>query len=70
MGCWRWFNGVLKEAGVEVTPANREKIDNVIHEFIGKTSKYEHCSSDWKKANKIKTDENERKKLVEALERL
>jgi len=25
MGCWRWFDGVLKEAGVEVTDANRER---------------------------------------------
>jgi len=70
MSCWRWFGGVLKEAGVEVTPANKEKIDNVIHEFVGKTSKYGHCSADWKKAGKFKTDEKERKKLVQALKKI
>lgn len=42
MGCWRWFKGVLREAGIEVTEENREKIDAVIHEVIGETSKYEH----------------------------
>jgi len=68
MGCWKWFKGVLKEAGVEVTEGNREKIDEVIHEFIGKTSRYEHCSSDWTKASKkIKANESERKKLIERL---
>ena len=43
MGCWRWFKGVLKEAGIEVTDENREKIEEVIHEVIGETSKYESC---------------------------
>lgn len=46
MGCWRWFKGVLEEAGIEVTDENREKIDAVIHEIIGETSEYEHCSGD------------------------
>jgi predicted Fe-Mo cluster-binding NifX family protein len=68
MGCWKWFNGALKEAGIKVTDENREKVDEVIHEFIGKTSKYEHCSSDWTKAaKKIKADEKEGKKLIERL---
>lgn len=65
MGCWRWFKGVLKEAGVEVTDENREKIDEV----IGETSKYERCSGDWRKVGKqIKADENEKKKLIEKLQ--
>jgi len=68
MGCWKWFKGVLKEADIEVTAKNREKIDEAIHEFIGKTSRYEHCSPDWTKAGKkIKVDESERKKLIERL---
>ncbi len=69
MGCWRWFRGVLKEAGIEVTDENREKIDEVIHEVIGETSKYERCSGDWRKVGKqIKADENEKKKLIEKLQ--
>jgi len=68
MGCWRWFGGVLKKAGIEVTDANREKIEEAIHEVIGETSKYERCSGDWKKVGKqIKADENEKKKLIERL---
>ena len=69
MGCWRWFKGVLKEAGIEVTDENREKIEEVIHEVIGKTSKYERCSSDWRKAGKtLKADDNEKRKLLEKLQ--
>jgi len=68
MGCWRWFRGVLREAGIEVTDENREKIDEVIHEVIGETSKYERCSGDWRKIGKqIKADEDEKKKLIEKL---
>ncbi len=69
MGCWRWFNSVLKEAGIKVTDENSEKIDEVIHEYIGAKAEYEHCSSDWTKmGKKIKADENERKKLIEKLQ--
>jgi predicted Fe-Mo cluster-binding NifX family protein len=34
MTCWKWFNGVLKEAGVKVTAKNEKKIDEVIHKYI------------------------------------
>lgn len=69
MGCWRWFEVVLKEAGIEVIDENRERIEEVIHEVIGKTSKYERCSSDWRKARKrLKADENEKRKLFEKLQ--
>jgi len=68
MGCWRWFNSVLKEAGVTVTSQNRAKVDKVIHEYIGAKAEYEHCSSDWVKVGeKIKTDEKEKKKLIQAV---
>ena len=30
MGCWKWFNGVLKEAEVQVTDENKGKIAAVI----------------------------------------
>ncbi len=68
MGCWRWFNKALKEAGVEVTEENEDKVEEVIHEFIGETSKYGSCSHDWKKAGKkMREDEADREKLIENL---
>jgi hypothetical protein len=38
MGCWRWFGGLLTGAGLEVTDENNEKIDDIIHKFIGEQS--------------------------------
>jgi hypothetical protein len=50
MGCWKWFNGILKEANVTITDDNKAKIDDVIHKYIGEQSSYGRCSADWKKA--------------------
>jgi hypothetical protein len=68
MGCWKWFGGVLKEAGVAVTPQNRAKIDEVIHKHIGEHSSYEHCSAEWTAmGKKVKMDEKEKKKIIDAV---
>jgi hypothetical protein len=68
LGCWKWFNGVLKEAGVTVTPKNRAKIDEVIHKHIGEHAQHETCSAGWVAAGKkVKMDEKEKKKLIEAV---
>jgi len=71
MGCWRWFNSVLKEAGVEVTDENREEVDEVIHQYIGEQSSYGRCSADWRKARKeIQADEEMRNELIDRLRSL
>jgi hypothetical protein len=63
--CWKSFSSVLKEAGVELTSENQEKIDKIIHKYIGEQSSYGHCSPDWKKANKeIKANPEMRNELV------
>jgi hypothetical protein len=68
LGCWKWFNTVLKEAGVEVTDENREKIDEIIHKYIGEQSRYGRCSGDWRKARKeIQANTKMRQDLVEKL---
>jgi hypothetical protein len=68
MGCWKWFNGVLTEAGLKVTDKNKEKVDQVIHKHIGEQSSYGHCSPDWKKARKeIQEDPKMKAELIEKL---
>ncbi|MCW4044535.1 MAG: hypothetical protein NWE94_03345 [Candidatus Bathyarchaeota archaeon] len=62
MGCWKWFNSVLKEAEVEVTDANKEKIDDVIHHYIGEQASQGRCSADWRKARKEINESPEMKK--------
>jgi hypothetical protein len=71
MTCWKWFNGMLKEAGVGVTDKNKEEIDHVIHEYIGEQSNYGRCSADWRKARKeIQDDEKMKKELINKLQAL
>lgn len=65
MTCWKWFNGVLKEANVQVTAENQEKIDHIIHKYIDDQSSYGHCSAGWKKASKeIKANPELKKELI------
>lgn len=71
LGCWKWFNGVLKEANLEVTDANKEKIDAVIHKYIGEQSSYGNCSADWKKARvEIKESPKMKAELIVKLKTL
>jgi uncharacterized protein YutD len=68
MDCWKWFNSVLKEAGIEVSDENREKIDAVIHEYIDEQASYGCCSNYWRKARKeIEVNEQMRQELIEKL---
>lgn len=71
MGCWKWFNSVLKDAGVEVTDENREKVDEVIHKYIGQQMSYGTCSANWSKARKeVQADPKMRQELVNKLKAL
>jgi hypothetical protein len=69
--CWKWFGTLLTEANVEVTDANKEKIDAVIHKYIGEQSSYGRCSPDWKKArNEIKESPEMKQELLKKLKTL
>ena len=71
MGCWKWFNGVLKEANLEAIDKNKEKIDAVIHKYIGEQSNLGRCSADWKKARKeIQENPELKKELISKLKTL
>ena len=71
MACWKWFNDVLKEAGVKVTDKNKDKVDEVIHEYIGEQSSYGNCSAAWRKARtQIQGNEKMKKELIAKLKAL
>lgn len=71
MACWKWFNNLLKEAGLEVTDKNKGKIDEIIHHYIGEQASYGRCSPNWSKARKeIQADEQMKQELVEKLRSL
>ena len=71
MGCWKWFDGVLKEADVKATDKNKGKIDEIIHKYIGEQSSYDRCSADWKKARReIQESPEMKKELIAKLKAL
>jgi predicted Fe-Mo cluster-binding NifX family protein len=71
LACWKWFNDVLKEAGVKVTEKNKSKVDEVIHKYIGEQSSYGSCSADWRKARtQIQGNERMKKELIAKLKAL
>ena len=71
LGCWKWFNGVLKEAEININDANKDKIDEIIHKYIGQQSRYGRCSVDWRKARKeIKTNPQMKSELIQKIKAL
>ena len=71
MGCWKWFNSTLKEARLEVTDENKDRIDEVIHQYIGEQSRYGRCSADWRKARKeIQANKQLENELIERLRKI
>ena len=52
-GFWvgeEWFNSIAKESGIALNDANKEKISETIHQYIGECAKEGKCSFDWNKA--------------------
>jgi hypothetical protein len=68
MSCYfRHLNTLFAEAGIEVTPANREEIDRAFHEIMGET--YKECPATWRKLKLELADEVKRKELVSKLKK-
>jgi len=56
---------------MEVTDKNKEKIDQVIHEYISEQSSYGRCSADWRKARKeIQENKEMKQELINKLSKL
>jgi len=65
------FDKLLKEAGVTMTAKNEEKIEEIIHRYIGEQASYGRCSADWRKARKeVQGNEEMRRELIEKLRTL
>ena len=51
MTCYfRHLKDLLKKAGIEVTPQNRQEIDRIIHSIVGVN--YKDCPATWKQVKK------------------
>lgn len=67
MSCYfRHMKDILSEAGIEVTAANKKRIDQAIHEIVGTT--YKDCPATWKEIKKkLASSEAEKKEFVKKL---
>ncbi|MBI0583681.1 MAG: hypothetical protein ISF22_05575 [Methanomassiliicoccus sp.] len=65
MSCWIWFNSILEEAGVKITPENRDRIDDVLHGYIESRSQAGRCSAEPEvAAGQISTNPMMRSELI------
>jgi hypothetical protein len=62
----RHVKDILDEAGIAITPANREQIDQIIHQAVGVA--YKSCPATWKKIKEeMKDDKEKRRTLIRQL---
>jgi molecular chaperone GrpE (heat shock protein) len=68
MSCYlRHIKDILDEAGIVLTPANRQQIDQAIHQAVGVG--YKNCPVTWRKIKQeIKGDEEKRRALIKQLQ--
>jgi len=68
MSCYfRHMKDVLAEAGIEVTPANKKRIDQALHQVAGVA--YKDCPAVWKRLKQeLASDEQKRRELVDKLQ--
>ena len=69
MSCYfRYLSDVFTEAGIQVTPANKEALDQAIHTFV--QVGYKSCMPDcWPKVQIVIQNPFQRAKLVAVLKR-
>ena len=69
MSCYfRYLNDVFAEAGIRVTDANKQALDQAIHSFV--QVGYKTCLPDcWSKVKVVLQNPFQRAKLVAALKR-
>lgn len=53
-----------------VDEKNQERVEDVIHRFIGSGARHQRCSSDWRSARDTMRDPAQRQKLLDALRTL
>lgn len=67
MSCYfRHLKDILEEAGIEVTPANKKRIDQAIHQIAGVN--YKDCPETWRRLKQeITVDLAKRQALISQL---
>ena len=68
MSCYfRHIKGILDEAGIEITSANKKQVGQAIHKAV--EVDYKDCPATWKKLKQeILNDESKRANIVRQLQ--
>jgi predicted amino acid-binding ACT domain protein len=61
----RHLKDIIAEAGIELTPADRKRVDQAFHRIVGVD--YKDCPATWKKLKPELTNEQKRLELVQKL---
>jgi hypothetical protein len=66
MSCYfRHLQDVFKEAGIQVTPANKRQIDQAIHKIVSVS--YKDCPAVWKEIKMGIADTQKRREFIQKL---
>jgi hypothetical protein len=66
MSCYfRHMQGILDEAGIKITPANKKQVDQAIHKIVNVS--YKNCPAAWEEIKLGIADAQKRKQFVEQL---
>jgi hypothetical protein len=66
MSCYfRHMADLFEEAGIQVTPENRKRLDQLLHELVD--VKYKNCPPTWKRIKELRADRGMRHQLVREL---
>jgi hypothetical protein len=60
---FRHLKDIFAEAGIEVTPANKKRIDQAVHQLVG--VEYKECPATWRKLKEeVLTNDKKRRELI------
>ena len=66
MSCYfRHMQNIFTEAGIQVTVANKKKVDQAIHRIVNVS--YKNCPETWKEIKLGTADAQKRKEFIEKL---
>ena len=61
------IKNIPDEAGIAITPANREQIDQAVHQAVGVA--YKNCPATWKKIKEdVKSDDEKCQAFIRQLQ--
>lgn len=68
MSCYlRHIKDIFAEIGIEISPSNKKKVDQLLHDIVG--IEYKNCSKAWSKIKELQSSDTLRAEFIEKLKR-